>query len=330
MLLRIAYGSLAVATLLAVVSADVLVADYADGMPAVGDLLQHGSFIPVLFTAVMVVGVWELVRLLRSMGYQPHVACVASGCVLMMLSPWLCAGGVLGDSPLDLEALAWQLVWLMVTVFAAAGLQFSKGPSKEAFADIGVNCLIVLYLGFLPSFAIQIRADVNLADSADGAWFLLVILAVVFASDIGALAVGMMLGRRKLAPKISPGKTVAGFFGGMGGSLAVALALKWVSTRSAGGDFEPVTALERLSDVAREIAGLFNRLDLAQTIILAVVTSVVSQMGDLFESLVKRSAQVKHSSGLIPEMGGVLDVVDGALFAMPAVWFLLTMVWDVV
>lgn len=87
---------------------------------------------------------------------------------------------------------------------------------------------------------------------------------------------------------------------------------------------------ERLARLAHEAGLAFRGLDLSQVIVFGIAMSVSSQMGDLFESLVKRSAQVKDSSKLVPGMGGVLDVVDGAVFAVPLAWFLLTRLWHVV
>lgn len=117
----------------------------------------------------------------------------------------------------------------------------------------------------------------------------LFVLLVVWASDIGAYLAGRWLGGRKLAPRISPGKTWSGALGGTLAAVAVGVALY----------------------------GGWRGGPLAQAIMVAAGLSVVSQIGDLFESGVKRYYGVKDSSRLIPGHGGLLDRLDGVLAAAP-------------
>ncbi len=126
------------------------------------------------------------------------------------------------------------------------------------------------------------------ADGATGRWNVLFVVFVVWASDIGAYAAGRLIGGTKLAPSISPGKTWSGAAGGLLAAVLVALAVAAVSG--------PVSA--RVVAVA---AGL----------------SVISQLGDLFESWMKRHLGVKDSGRLIPGHGGLLDRLDGLLAAAP-------------
>lgn len=123
-----------------------------------------------------------------------------------------------------------------------------------------------------------------------GAWSLLWLLLIVWATDVGAYAAGRTIGGAKLAPRISPNKTWAGLIGGAVAAVVSGLALSVV-------------------------VGIQHWAILA---LFAAVLAVVSQMGDLYESSVKRRFQVKDSSNIIPGHGGVLDRVDGLMAAAVA------------
>lgn len=330
MLIRIVFGSLAVSVLLAVAVSDALIADKAQESWPLGLLLGRGSLIPVALTAVVMLGLVELVRLLRALGNRPHAAWAALSCAVLMLSPWLCAGGVLGDSPVDVEAVQWQIAWLMIAMLGAVVVHLPRGATPTAVSDLGATWLIIVYLGFLPSFMIQLRCDANVGGPAEGAWHVLIVLAVAFASDIGALFFGMSFGRHKLAPAISPGKTIEGFVGGVASSVAVVFGLRAIATHTTAPPDLAMTAMEHMSAFMDQFTSLVARMSLAQAIVFGAVISIMTQVGDLFESVMKRAARVKDSSSVVPGMGGVLDVIDGVIFAGPVAWFLLTRIWGVV
>lgn len=121
-----------------------------------------------------------------------------------------------------------------------------------------------------------------------GAWLVLMIVAVVAAADIGGYFVGRRFGRHKLAVNVSPGKTWQGFAGGVLANLGLALPL-W----------------------------LLTPLELSTVLLLVIPTSLVSVLGDLLESMVKRERGIKDSGGLLPGHGGVLDRVDSLTAAAP-------------
>ncbi|MEM9601810.1 MAG: phosphatidate cytidylyltransferase [Pseudomonadota bacterium] len=127
---------------------------------------------------------------------------------------------------------------------------------------------------------------------AVGPWLLLYVLAIAWSADIGAYFVGKRFGHRKLAPNVSPGKSIEGFVGG----LVCALLLALLSLA--------------VFDAASASPGSW--------IAASVVAAVLSVAGDLFESTLKRAAQVKDSGRILPGHGGVLDRVDSLLAAVPA------------
>jgi phosphatidate cytidylyltransferase len=133
--------------------------------------------------------------------------------------------------------------------------------------------------------ALPMMALLWLIDAA-GAYWVLWLFGVVWATDSGAFAVGRLVGGPKLAPSISPRKTWAGAFGGLAGAVIVSVVLaKW----------------------------LLVSVDLGHAVTLAVAASVVAQFGDLFESWVKRRFDVKDTGGIIPGHGGLMDRVDGLI-----------------
>jgi phosphatidate cytidylyltransferase len=147
-----------------------------------------------------------------------------------------------------------------------------------------------LYFGALAAHFVFLR---ELANGRD--WLLFVVL-VVWMTDTGAYAVGHAVGRHKLAPAISPGKTVEGAIGGMIAGFAAVFAL----------------------DTALDLG-----LALEHRIALGLLLPAVTQTGDLAESAMKRALGVKDSSGLVPGHGGIADRLDSLLFAAPALYYYL-------
>jgi phosphatidate cytidylyltransferase len=152
--------------------------------------------------------------------------------------------------------------------------------------DLMVSVLGLLYIPLLLGHFIWLRY------LSDGQWWIFWLLAVIMAEDTVAFYCGRTFGKTKLYPEVSPGKTWVGVVGGMVAAVIVGLALgRW--------------ALPQMS-----LAALGE---------LALFLAVVGLLGDLFESMLKRQAQVKDTSELLPGHGGMLDRLDSLLFAAPAV-----------
>ena len=157
-----------------------------------------------------------------------------------------------------------------------------------------------VYAGFMLGHGLAIY---DIASSLGGAenlgrnW-LLFTLAGTSASDTGAYAVGRLIGRHRMAPRVSPGKTWEGVAGGFVASVGAMLA---------------VGALLGLG------------VELWEYAVVSLVVAIVAQAGDLAESSMKRAANVKNSGSIMPGHGGLLDRIDSILFALPAVYYLLAM-----
>jgi phosphatidate cytidylyltransferase len=175
------------------------------------------------------------------------------------------------------------LFWLLVAPAWVA----RRWPPKSHLA-LAVVGWVVLAGVWLALVELQARSP----------WLVLAAMAIVWIADTAAYFVGRAFGRRKLAPQVSPGKTWEGVFGGMAAVALYALAL--VPLARTAGFHGPI-------DVPA----------VALWVAFALVLAAVSVVGDLFESLLKRSAGVKDSGKLLPGHGGVLDRTDALLAAMP-------------
>ena len=181
------------------------------------------------------------------------------------------------------------LVLAMTVVFSM--LWYLVGVVRtRPTVNVGVTLLGILWVGFLGSFASLMLRYPN----DEGVAFLFGTIAAVVANDVGALFAGRSFGNTPLMPEISPNKTVEGFFGGFLLTLIVSLA----------------------------IVGRMHPWTFGSTFWLAVVVSLVGPAGDLAESMVKRDLGIKDMGSIIPGHGGVLDRFDAALFALPAVYYL--------
>jgi len=170
-----------------------------------------------------------------------------------------------------------------LNTFSSVDLHLGQ-PGPAILRDVSAGLLPVVYIGLALGALAAVRA------APGGREAVLLLMAAIVVSDSAQYYTGRALGRRRLAPSISPKKTVEGAVGGLVfGTIAFA---------AAGRSVFPATPLVLLTLVGASIAAL-------------------GIVGDLFESLLKRSAGVKDSSGLIPGHGGVLDRIDSWLFAAP-------------
>jgi phosphatidate cytidylyltransferase len=171
-----------------------------------------------------------------------------------------------------------------------------------AFPGWGWMVAGVIYIGWLLGFIVALR---GLGDSRaaltqldyGGKWVFFALLTT-FGSDTTSFFVGRAIGKRKLAPSISPGKTWAGAIGGLFGAVAVGLLF-----------------------LLNHPLSLASQLNWWQAVILGLLVSIFGQLGDLVESLLKRNTGVKDSGTLIPGHGGVLDRMDSVVFAVVVVYY---------
>ena len=154
----------------------------------------------------------------------------------------------------------------------------------------------------------------NLRQQWAGAFLILYLFLVVWSGDTFAYYVGRAIGRHKMAPRVSPGKTWEGGIASFLGSIGIGvLVFNYAQPISQG--------LLSAHLIDRSQGFLAPTPPLAQIIILSALINVAAQLGDLVESLLKRGAGVKDSGALLPGHGGMLDRIDALLFALPVLWF---------
>lgn len=230
-----------------------------------------------LAVVAALLGLHEYAAMTRTL--RPLVLAAYLGVIAMLL------GASLGGLP-------WLLGGLLGTILLAFVLQGLAGTRQPATVAIGATLLGAAWVGLGIGHIVLLREL-----PSQGRLTVLTALLAVFAADTLAYFGGRLVGRHKLAPAISPGKTWEGFVAGLAGAVGVAF-----------------FALYEDRDTF---------LSIPEAIALGVVVALAAATGDLFESTLKRDMQVKDSGRLLAGHGGVLDGIDSHLFAAPAAFYLL-------
>lgn len=253
---------------------------------------QGGVLFLLLFLLIISVGQFEFFSLLETKG-------VSSEKVFAVLSSvFLAAAAYFGY----LQFLAVFTV-LMIIAFV---YQFRRQDLSEAMVELGTTLIGIIYLGWFLSHAILLR---NLENNSDiknhaetvqgikdaGFFYVVFVVACTFLNDTGAYFVGKWKGKKKLIPRISPGKTVEGTIGGI------------ISSTITGG------VMNLIFKSPLEYSWAFS---------FGFIIGVVAVFGDLVESLIKRSLGVKDSGGILPGHGGVLDRFDSLIVVFPVSYYL--------
>ena len=260
-------------------------------------LLALTAASPLYFIAfsslVILLATWECAALAGLRALPVRLAYLALQALLM---GWLFFGAGIGVGdvatllslpPASLALLYFSPLFWLLFFFSLLIFSPQRLLSCAAFfrAVIGALLLLSAWLALL-----------YLRLQPQGQWWIVYLVALVAATDSGAYFAGRRWGEKKLAPQLSPGKTWAGFFGGLLAAILLALLFAlW---------------LFPLNAVAVPPLWLF--------VGVAIDLAILSVLGDLFESLLKRSAGVKDSGSILPGHGGVMDRIDGLLASLPA------------
>jgi phosphatidate cytidylyltransferase len=241
-----------------------------------------------LINAVILIGMWEFYRMMEGKELRPYKG-IGILCGAALLWYAFVDNGVYGN------------LFFTLAVVTLMCLELARRPEQMAVAHISSTLLGVVYVGYLGSHLILLR-EFPLALNMDyslGSSLVFLAVVVTWAGDTGAYVIGSMIGRHKLLPRVSEKKTREGAAGG----LVFAMGAAFVARAT----FAPY-------------------LEVWHAAMLGALAGVVGQLGDLFESLVKRDVEVKDASDMIPGHGGVLDRFDSLLFTAPLVYYFIKFV----
>jgi phosphatidate cytidylyltransferase len=292
-LTRIVFGSIMIAAL-----ACVLAVEYYEPWPAMMDF--QGLPLAAVIVVLCVMALRELKRIASAAGAGLLTVSATVGTLLIATQPiwhkFVPVDFVLFSNLRPLNFVLMMTVgdvWCMIALIVAGVFleQMIRRRLDAAVARVGATVLAVAYLGAGAAIVLAIRVD-------KGVPALILFLAAVKCADIGAYFTGSAVGRHKLIPWLSPGKSWEGLFGGLAAAAGASVLVVWL---------------------------MGMRMPLGWAAAFGVIVGAVGQFADLCESLLKRSAKIKDSGALVPEFGGVLDVLDSPLLAAPVAYVLLNL-----
>lgn len=240
-----------------------------------------------LFTAAIItLGAWEWGNM---SGFEQQPGRVAYAAVIATIL--YCLLDVSAEPVLWLAFVWWVVCFLLVRTYPVGSERWGGMPAR---ALMGVLVLVPAWVGLN-----HLRAGVFQFGSTDNNLLLILyVFCVVWVADIGAYFAGRAFGKAKLAPRVSPGKSWAGVYGGL---IAV-------------GVFALIVSMLASASVMETI----------MLVVATLVTGLVSVLGDLLESMLKRFRGIKDSSGLLPGHGGIMDRVDSLTAAIPVFALIIT------
>lgn len=254
-----------------------------------------------VFLAIMVLlaatGLLEFYGLVEKEGMVCFKGIGLMGGVLLMVGSFYKIHGMLGEHRTPARVNDFETIFLILFVLGLCFRQFLSKTNTKGILAISTTLFGLMYVPWLLNFIQKIHFFPGLG--GHGKFYVLYFILVTKFSDTGAYAVGSLIGRHKMIPRISPGKTWEGF----GGAIVVSTGASMLFAHLAG---------ERL-----------HGMTLWHAAILGVVLSTSAVVGDLIESIFKREAGVKDSGSFFPGIGGILDLLDSLLFNAPLMYLYL-------
>ena len=254
----------------------------------------------LIILLLAVSGLMEFYGMVHKLDYACYAKLGLGGGILMILFTFVCISGEFGPlvrpvTPSRMNDR--ETMFIILFVLGLCVRQFVSRRVATGIIAISTTLFGLMYVPWLLNFIQKI----NFFGQAgvEGKYYVLYFVLVTKFSDCGAYAVGSLIGRHKMIPRISPGKTWEGF----GGAVVVSTAASVIFARLAGS----------------HLAGMTR----AHSVILGIILSIAAVVGDLIESLFKREAGLKDSGHLFPGIGGILDLLDSLLFNAPIMYLYL-------
>lgn len=259
-------------------------------------LLSDYAFI-ALMILLAAVGLIEFYGLVDKRGLVSFKICGVLGGVLLMIGTFLHCEGRLGMYQDPARANDFETTFLILFVLGLCVRQFVSRSNTAGILAISTTLFGLMYVPWLLNFIQKINFFPGIGEN--GKYYVLFFIVVTKFSDTGAYAVGSLIGKHKMIPRISPAKTWEGF----GGAIVVSTVASLVFTHFLGDKMFGMKPLH--------------------AVVLGVLLSSTAVIGDLIESLFKREAGVKDSGSFFPGIGGILDLLDSLLFNAPIMYLYL-------
>jgi phosphatidate cytidylyltransferase len=270
----------------------------------------------LMLHALFLIGVFfsfrEFWPLCRATGHQTFsIWGTFCGCALVLVNYWTLHLATPGTVEALKQASNLFKGALAVSILGTFVLTAKRSQFSASLGGVAVTCLGLFYIYFLPSFVLSLRhlnPHTGLIGGPVEDWNVfghkMVVATIVLAKgcDVWAYLAGRMLGKHKAFPRLSPGKTVEGVVAGLAGSVLASIFLWW----------DQVGVLPH------------NIFSLKLACLLGFCIGLAGMMGDLAESLLKRSAGAKDAGTIVPGYGGAMDVVDSLMVAGPVAYFLIS------
>jgi phosphatidate cytidylyltransferase len=258
------------------------------------DLVSNGVFLLLVFVLALA-GLAEFYGLAEKRGLACFKFSGLLGGALLMVGTFLNLTGHLGLHNSPARVNDFETGFIILFVLGLCVRQLASKSNASGITGIATTLFGLMYVPWLLNFIQKI----NFFPDVDGKYFVLFFILVTKFSDMGAYLVGSLIGRHKMIPRVSPGKTWEGF----GGAIAVST----------------ISSLVFVHFLGDRMFGM----NWVHAVILGVILSSTAVVGDLIESLFKREAGVKDSGGFFPGIGGILDLLDSLLFNAPIMYLYL-------
>lgn len=254
-------------------------------------LLSDSVFL-VIITFLAVSGLAEFYGIVEKRDLVCFKGWGIFGGLLLMVGTFLNLTGVLGHSGSPARVNDFETTFLILFVLGLCLRQFFSRSNTAGILAISTTLFGLMYVPWLLNFIQKI----NFFPGVDGHYYLLYFVVITKFSDTGAYLVGSLIGRHKMIPRISPGKTWEGFAGALGVSvLASLLFVYYLGDRMKG-------------------------MNTTHAVVLGLLLGLAAVIGDLIESIFKREAGIKDSGKFFPGIGGILDLLDSLLFNAPIMY----------
>jgi phosphatidate cytidylyltransferase len=253
----------------------------AVALPAI---IYGGWFYFLLIAVFLVGGAWEYARLYRTVQYEPNEIVTIGGVLLIATARFF------------FEEAAIPLFVLSVLVAMTVHLLAFERGRDHAGLDFAVTVTGIVYLGWLGSYLLDLR------QFSQGGWWWMIVLPCVWGGDTGAFSIGAAYGRHKMTPRLSPKKSWEGYFAGVFTSVLVGAFFSY--------------AFSSLGH--QPLGGLITPW---QGGLLGLIIGVLTPLGDLGESMLKRQSGLKDSSNVFPGHGGFLDRIDSWIWGAALGYF---------